>query len=394
MVQYSDFSNSFSTLDYILVVLTLIISIAIGIYHGFRNRNNMDEVEYLMAGKKLSVIPVGISIIGSSYSALSLIGFSTEMYIYGSNFTFIIFNYVLMPYAFNKIVLPIIHPLGITSMYHYLEKRFNRAIRVFASAVFVIVVTLYLPIVLYMPGLCFFGGTLLTAVFSECDPKLAKVIQAKDQMVPLLVVMMTQILPGLSGLFTGGTFSATLSTFSTLLNCTAALILEDFCKPFYKGRLSERAKAIILRSVVVIFGLLAIPLIVIIEKTNTITQFAMSIESLASGTTVGIFALGIFFPSINGTCALIGGICSMFLVGWISWAANTAIAAGDLTFKTKPLGYAGCEEMFNVTVAPILTAGDAKNSSLPKSPSKEVTEEATELLNFREKQLDLGGDQK
>lgn len=42
--------------------------------------------------------------------------------------------------------------------------------------------------------------------------------------------------PGVPGLFIAGIFSAGLSTISAIQNSIAAIILEDYIKPFFKFR--------------------------------------------------------------------------------------------------------------------------------------------------------------
>lgn len=137
-------------------------------------------------------------------------------------------------------------------------------------------------------------------MFSSCDPKSSGIIKEYDQLIPLLVLLTSKSLPGLKGIFIGGLFCASLSSISTYLNSLAAVILEDFCKTFYKGNLSKRIRSFIMRGVVVGFGLIAIPLTVIAEKTDTILQFSYTIESVISSPVLGIFIMGIFFPSIDG----------------------------------------------------------------------------------------------
>lgn len=80
-------------------------------------------------------------------------GVQTEMYLYGSTFAFSFFPFILTAILFNKYILPIFYTLNITSMYHYLEKRFDRRVRLFGSISFLILSTLYMPILLYVPSL-------------------------------------------------------------------------------------------------------------------------------------------------------------------------------------------------------------------------------------------------
>lgn len=55
--------------------------------------------------------------------------------------------------------------------------------------------------------MCIYNGFLLYATFHDCDPLTTKVAEAKDQLVPLLVMQVLKDLPGLPGLFIAGVFS-------------------------------------------------------------------------------------------------------------------------------------------------------------------------------------------
>lgn len=52
----------------------------------------------------------------------------------------------------------------------------------------------------------------------------------------------------------------------------SAIVLEDFVRPFVKGKLSERATNIIMRAVVLIFGVICVVLVFIVEKLGTVLQ--------------------------------------------------------------------------------------------------------------------------
>lgn len=112
-------------------------------------------------------------------------------------------------------------------------------------------------------------------------------------------------IPGLSGLFIAGVFSAALSSLSTCLNSMSAVVLEDFVKPFVKKPLSETAINWIMRSVVVGVGILCLALVYIVEKMGTVLQLTMSLEAITNGPLLGIFTMGILIPWINGNVRLI-----------------------------------------------------------------------------------------
>lgn len=55
-------------------------------------------------------------------------------------------------------------------------------------------------------------------------------IKSADQLVPLYVMDRLNAVPGLTGLFVAGIFSASLSTVSATVNSLAAVALEDYLK--------------------------------------------------------------------------------------------------------------------------------------------------------------------
>ncbi|CAB3374355.1 Hypothetical predicted protein [Cloeon dipterum] len=61
---------------------------------------------------------------------------------------------------------------------------------------------------------------------------------------------------------------------------------------------------------------------------------------------LGIFVLGMMVPWINARGALIGGICSLFVAGWVAVGSQRAIAGGSLRFQTKPMSVDGCSYAF------------------------------------------------
>lgn len=106
-------------------------------------------------------------------------------------------------------------------------------------------------------------------------------------------------IPGLSGLFIAGVFSAALSSLSTCLNSMSAVVLEDFFKPFVKKPLSNLAINWIMRLVVVGMGIVCVALVFVVQKMGTVLQLTMSLEAITNGPLLGIFTIGILLPWIS-----------------------------------------------------------------------------------------------
>ncbi|XP_037040754.1 sodium-coupled monocarboxylate transporter 1 [Bradysia coprophila] len=200
--------------------------------------------------------------------------------------------------------------------------------------------------VLILLAMCCYCGLLIYATYYECDPLTTKLAKAKDQLLPLLVMDILGNFPGLPGLFVAGVFSAALSSLSTGLNSMSAVMLEDFFKTFSKVPLTDRQTAYIMRGVVAIFGAICVVLVIVVEKLGSVLQLSMSLGAVTNGPLLGIFTMGVMFPWVHGTGALIGGSTGLGIMAWICAKAQAAIATGELKFVTKPVNTLGCSYTF------------------------------------------------
>ncbi|PSN38120.1 hypothetical protein C0J52_14407 [Blattella germanica] len=130
-------------------------------------------------------------------------------------------------------------------------------------------------------------------------------INRADQLVPYYVLDIASHIPGLPGLFIAGVFCAALSTMSTGLNTLCGIIYEDFLSRILPSSMqTEGIVNNIMKITVCIIGLVAV-------------------------------SLG----------ALIGGLTSLALVGWLVTGSQAAIARGAIKFPKKPVSTSGC--LFN-----------------------------------------------
>ncbi|EDW80940.1 uncharacterized protein Dwil_GK11796 [Drosophila willistoni] len=203
--------------------------------------------------------------------------------------------------------------------------------------------------VLILMGLCSYNGLLIYATYENCDPLTTKLAKARDQLLPLFVMDTLGELPGMTGLFIAGVFSAALSSLSTCLNSMSAVVLEDFVKPYVKKPLSNSATNWIMRLVVVGVGALCVGLVYVVQHMGTVLQLTMSLEAITNGPLFGIFTLGIFLPWINGHSALLGGVMGVLAMSWVTLNAQWAIASGAISYQTKSLNVDQCDYSFNST---------------------------------------------
>ncbi|KAF5303903.1 hypothetical protein FQA39_LY01688 [Lamprigera yunnana] len=153
-----DVPVGFGVLDYIIFSAILIISTLIGVYLLFFGEKQSKDL-YLLGGRQMKPIPVALSLIASKVSAILLIAIPTDVYRYGSDLVCMMVC-VVIAVVLNRIVfLPIFFELQITSMYEYLNLRFNKSVQVFGSFLFTLSIFLFNPLVLYLPSLAFAQGT-------------------------------------------------------------------------------------------------------------------------------------------------------------------------------------------------------------------------------------------
>ncbi|CAH2102774.1 unnamed protein product [Euphydryas editha] len=182
--------------------------------------------------------------------------------------------------------------------------------------------------------ICSYSGLLAYARYYKCDPLNSKLVVAKDQLLPLLVMDILSEWKGMPGVFVAGVFSAALSSLSTGLNSMAAVVLEDFWKPFFR-KLSQKQTQILVRAVVVILGCVCVGLVFVVEKLGSVLQLTMSLSSASMGPLAGIFLMGLFLPFINGVSALTGGISGLIVAWWVAAQSQLAQSRGLLRFNEK-----------------------------------------------------------
>lgn len=215
---------------------------------------------------------------------------------------------------------------------------------------------------------CFYNGLLIYATFHDCDPLTTKLAKEKDQLLPILVMKVFGDYPGMAGLFISGIFSASLSSLSTGLNSLAAVVLEDFVKPFMGSELTERQTRYLMRGTVLLFGVIAVALVLIVEKLGTVLQLSMSLVPISLGPLLGVFLMGMLLPWINAKVvfvflnykniiqnivfqsALAGTCTGLLTMSYIVIRAQISIAMKEISHPTKPLSVDGCTYAFsNIT---------------------------------------------
>ena len=112
-----EIANQLSYVDYVVFGLSLTFSAAIGCYYYFDGRRQNTNREYLHANKSMGVITVGISLMASFMSAITLLGVPAENYMYSTQFLAINISYIIGTPICAYIFLPVFYNLNLTSAY-------------------------------------------------------------------------------------------------------------------------------------------------------------------------------------------------------------------------------------------------------------------------------------
>ncbi|XP_061663118.1 sodium-coupled monocarboxylate transporter 1 [Syngnathoides biaculeatus] len=144
---------SFAAADYVVFAFMLAVSAAIGVYYAWTDRGLRSSDDFLTGGRRLTALPVSLSLTASFMSAITVLSNPAEVYRYGASIVFYGLSYFITMVVTSEVFLPVFYRLSITSTYEYLELRFSRATRLLGTLLFIVQTILYTGIVIYTPAL-------------------------------------------------------------------------------------------------------------------------------------------------------------------------------------------------------------------------------------------------
>ena len=143
-------NNTFGVTDYIVFGLFLLISIGIGIFFACYGKGQHTTLNYFLGDRNLRVLPVALSYVVTFQSSLLILGAPVEVYAYGLQYCMVCVGVAVAYLLGPLIVVPIFHPLKITSVNEYFQQRFNsNSVRFVAVTLGIIYYTFYMGIVVY-----------------------------------------------------------------------------------------------------------------------------------------------------------------------------------------------------------------------------------------------------
>ncbi|XP_038051840.1 sodium-coupled monocarboxylate transporter 1-like [Patiria miniata] len=143
----------FQAADYAVCGAMLLASLGIGLYYGLRGGRQRTSAEYVLADRSMTVIPVTLSLLASYFSGVSLQGIPSDVYFRGT-----MGMWAAAPVCISGIVslfffVPMYYNMGITSVFEYLEVRFNKAVLACGVFAFIFFAILYMGLVTFAASL-------------------------------------------------------------------------------------------------------------------------------------------------------------------------------------------------------------------------------------------------
>jgi len=140
----------FGVVDFSAIGIYLSAMIGVGVFFSFRNKNSDD---FFRGGQRVPWLVAGLSIFATMLSSITFIAIPAKAY--ATNWVYFMYNMTAI--AITPLVillfLPFFRKINATSAYEYLEKRFNRPARLFASASFIFFQIGRMAVVMYLPAL-------------------------------------------------------------------------------------------------------------------------------------------------------------------------------------------------------------------------------------------------
>ncbi|MBC7852185.1 MAG: hypothetical protein IAF94_02020, partial [Pirellulaceae bacterium] len=137
-----------TSIDYGIIAFYLLAMVGLGFYFSGEQRTTQD---FFLGGRSLSWFPLGMSLMATLISVLSFTGLPGQAYEVGLQCLILPLSVWLALPIMIGVVLPIFRGLGLTSLYEYLELRFDSRTRLAGSLVFVAWRMLWLGGMIYAP---------------------------------------------------------------------------------------------------------------------------------------------------------------------------------------------------------------------------------------------------
>lgn len=121
----SDKTWRFGIVDYVVFGCITFVSLLLGIFFAIRDKRHNTAANYFLGNKKQKALPLGISYVVTFMSSIIFLGTPAEIYLYGIQYVTQLLGVYLGFVLSAVIVVPLYHPLAVTSCYEYYYLRYG-----------------------------------------------------------------------------------------------------------------------------------------------------------------------------------------------------------------------------------------------------------------------------
>lgn len=143
-------SGSFGWLNWTVLIVYLLGMLALGFYF-MRRESGSDD--FFKGGGRIPWWAAGISIYATMLSAITYMAYPAKAYATDWTYYPMLVTILVVSFPVIRYYLPFFRRLQVTTAYEYLERRFNSATRLMASALFIVFMVARMALVLYLPSL-------------------------------------------------------------------------------------------------------------------------------------------------------------------------------------------------------------------------------------------------
>jgi SSS family solute:Na+ symporter len=160
----------------------------------------------------------------------------------------------------------------------------------------------------------FLIGTALYA-FYQVNP--AVLPEKPDYVFPFFIV--NQLPVGMTGLLFASIFAAGMSTVATGITSSATIVLTDYYSHLRKSA-TDRERLLVLKLSSLVIGVIGALVALALVNVDSILDAWWKLSSIFSGGMLGLFLLGYLSRRVRNIDAIIGVICGVIVIAWISAA--------------------------------------------------------------------------
>ncbi len=140
----------FTLLDYGIFAVYLAASVFIGMWF---SRGEKSLKEYFLAGAHMNRFVVAMTILAALFSGISYLAGPSEVYTNGIAFSLVLLSFFIATPFTCIWILPHFYNSRYFTAYHFLQERFSLSLRLLASGLFILRVSLWLAAATYAPAL-------------------------------------------------------------------------------------------------------------------------------------------------------------------------------------------------------------------------------------------------